>query len=107
MQFVGYLNKDELGRLAAKAGRALRDQIRNSAIWLDEDLFEQVSELEAGFNDTWIKFTTKDLEGPQGEQTSIKAWHEAWKSVSEDVPKVRRQIMRRFRETLGVVSNQA
>jgi hypothetical protein len=104
LQFAGYPSKDELGKKAALAGKALREEIRKSRIWLDEDLCEQVGTLEQTLNEAWVEFTTYDTNDPTQKAEQMKAWYSAWKSVSQKFPALRQDIERRFRELLGVGS---
>ena len=103
LSFAGYPTKTELGEIAAETGKALRQQIRTSRIWLDEDLSEEVDSLDTTLNEAFVKFTAFDPDDPGGKSDYFVAWQEAWNSVSKDVPKLREGIERRFRKMLGVV----
>ena len=104
VSFAGYPTKAELGEIAAEAGKGLRLQIRKSRIWLDEDLCREADSLEATLSETFVTFTSFNADVPGGKGDYIKAWQEAWESVSKDVPRLREKIERRFREMLGVTS---
>jgi hypothetical protein len=100
VHFAGQPSKEELGDIASTKGKDLRRQIRTSRIWLDEDLLREVDSLDEVFHRVFVRFTTYDADLHRSEY--LEAWQEVWHEVSDDVPRVRKSIERRFREMLGV-----
>jgi hypothetical protein len=102
LQMAGEPPWEEKGKDAVEAAAGFVQHFEENRIWLEEDLCAQIKEVADGLYVAYVDFTTYRRDDYSDER--LEAWQTAWTSVSEKVPRTRKQIEERVRALLGVTA---
>ena len=95
--------QEEKGRRATENANELIYYYEQNRIFFSEELAEDVDVLLSVFKSTWNKFNDSRISNSiRDEKTSTKQWHEAWKQIEEETPKVKKQLENKFRNVLEI-----
>jgi len=100
LQLAGEPSKAEKMREAANLANDFIKYFDINRIYFDEDLEEKINIFDGKMREAWNKFryaTAEEL----GKQ-DIDKWNEAWKEVKEEIPKLKKEIERKFRKEIGM-----
>jgi hypothetical protein len=86
----------------AEAGREFSSTFRYARIWLEEDLWERIESVNRKLVEVWVEFGDPNIKAALGQPERMKTWMKSWKTVTEDIQSLRREIEGRFRTLLGV-----
>ena len=95
--------KEKNAQHAIQVGNAFVEAFRGSRIWLDDDLVRLLDDFNQKLLEANVTFTMYDPKDWTTQKEYRASWVKAWTTVKDEVPEMRAQIERRFREMLGVL----
>ncbi len=101
MELAGEPTRDERTVAAVSAANDFRDWLLETRIYLDADLCEQIEGFDKHLFQAFTKFRISQEPRHPGTPT-IDRWLEAYQSLRDEAPKMRRAIEDEMRELLGV-----
>jgi len=106
MEMAGDLPKEKKLKIAGEAGEKFRDYYSKKRIYFNERISNLLDKINKEFISAWIDFTMyppgKDILGGRDAKEKWEWWIKAWKKVTEEIPRIKEEIEREFRELLGV-----
>jgi len=100
-QKAGDTPEKEKGEIAAQNANDFTDYYEENKIFVDRKLSEKIDKLSAAFRDAWLKFEISRGSRKE-EDTYIKFWESAWKTITEETPKIKEEIEDDFRKIIGI-----
>lgn len=109
MQMAGDPSMEEKRKITAEAGNEFRDYYKRHKIYLSEKVSIILEDIDKIFTESWMDFTTFEVYDP--ESTTLKStdkmnkWVGAWDKIRLNIPNLKNQLEKEFRELLGVNNN--
>ena len=106
MQWAGDKPMKDKHAIAYEKGNDFRDFYRKNRIYLTPKVLEILDKMDKIFIHSWIDFTTDRVydntsrESMPGER--MERWVKVWNKMCDDIPALRKELEKEFRETLGV-----
>lgn len=105
LQLTGEPTEEEKGKLAAQHANEFTEYYEENRIFIEEDLAEDIDQLSKTLRSAWLKFrTSRAVKNESNEH--IKYWDDAWKIIDEEVPKLKKEIEKKFRKILGITNGK-
>ncbi len=105
LQMAGDLPPKEKLKIAGQAGEKFSKYYPKKKIYFSEKINELLEKINKQFREAWIDITMYPQDTKLLDRTSQKEkweyWKKAWKSVSEEIPLVQKEIAEEFRKILG------
>ena len=86
----------------AQAGNEFSKAFRYARIWLEEDLCERIDSVNRKFIEVWVEFGDPSIKAALPQRERMEYWRKSWKTISEDIRSLRREIEARFRTLLAL-----
>lgn len=104
-EMAGDLPKIEKLKIAGKSGEDFRNYHSKKKIYFNENLSNLLDKINSQFIEAWIDFTMyppeKNNLSSGNEKEKWEWWIKAWKKVSEEIPPIKKEIEKEFRNLLG------
>jgi len=106
VQWAGERPMKEKRKIAAETGNEFRDYYKRNKIYLSEKVSEILEKIDKIFIESWIDFTTFEIYDQDSRvlkpTEKMKKWIEVWDKIRLDIPILRTQLEKEFRQILGV-----
>lgn len=99
-QPVGELSENEKAKIAAKDGNDFLDYYNENRIYFNKETCLVFDEINEKYKKAWIDFQFKDK--IKAEKREDDLYLKSWRTVSEEIPKLREKIEDDFRKIMGV-----
>ncbi len=109
MQWAGEKPMKEKRKITAETGNEFRDYYKRNKIYLSEKVSEILEDMDKIFTESWINFTTFEIDNPESRALKptekMKEWIKVWDKIRLDIPRLRNQLEKEFRQILGADIN--
>jgi len=99
-QPAGTLPEHEKAKITAGDANTFLDYYNEHRIYFDESTCKLIDDINEKFRKAWIDFQFKDK--IKREKAEDDLWLKSWKTITEEIPAVRREVENNFREILGI-----
>jgi hypothetical protein len=100
VQVKGGPSLEEQAQKAADAADDFLEYYLHHQIYFDQTLCDKLQAFNEKMHGAWVAFNMSKCMVDSGTQRH-ETWQAAWKAISEDLPKIRREIESSFRSILG------
>jgi hypothetical protein len=101
LQLAGEPSQEIKAKKGVQDANDMIDYFAQNKIFFEEDLTKDIEDLLKTFNSSWIDFSTS-MDLKKSGTKYAKEWRDAWKTISEQSPVIKRKIENRFRKIIGI-----
>ena len=109
MQLAGEKPMKEKRKITAETGNEFRDFYRRNKIYFSKRVSDILGDMDKIFTESWIDFTTFEIYDPESRTLKptekMENWVKVWDKIRIDIPQLRNQLEKEFRQILGADIN--